>query len=183
MLQDITNRKELEEKLNSLARLDDLTRLINRREFDSLFELALARVERSATGLALLFLDLDGFKKVNDTLGHEAGDEVLKITAKRLLKQIRKTDVAGRMGGDEFTIILESNLTRKNLILIVERILKSISTPFPLSNDQSAQLSCSIGIALAPDEGLDIKQLYAVADAAMYKAKNLGKNQFYIGTD
>ncbi len=181
ILQDITNRKELEQRLVSLSRTDDLTGLINRREFDVQLEHALARSLRASSRIALLFIDMDGFKKVNDDFGHDAGDQVLKMIAERVTMNIRKTDLAGRMGGDEFTVLLESDITEESLIPVVERILQSLSEPFKLPKNKIAQLSGSIGIALSPDHANDIKKLYSISDIAMYEAKKLGKNQFVMG--
>ena len=179
---DIAERKELEQKLQKLSRTDDLTALWNRREFNYQLERALNRITRTKSRIALLCIDLDGFKKVNDELGYDAGDEVLKIVASRLTDQLRKTDVTARIGGDEFTVVLEGVVTRENTILVVEKILSTLNLPCNLSTGQSPQLSGSIGFAIAPDDGDDMKHLISAADTAMYKAKNLGKNRYAMAS-
>jgi len=145
-------------------------------------ERALNRITRTKSRIALLCIDLDGFKKVNDELGYDAGDEVLKIVASRLTDQLRKTDVTARIGGDEFTVVLEGVFTRENTILVVEKILSTLNLPGNLSSGQSPQLSGSIGFAIAPDDGDDMKHLISAADTAMYKAKNLGKNRYAMAS-
>lgn len=178
--EDITERKALEKKLESMARIDYLTGLLNRREFENQLKKALERISRSDTALALLFIDLDGFKKVNDKMGHEAGDEVLKLTASRIEKLVRKTDIAGRLGGDEFTVILEGKVTQESVSIVAEKLLSALESPYQVSNDQTASISASIGIAFAPDDCEDIDLLLSEADKAMYQAKELGKNQYCV---
>jgi len=180
---DITERKALEEKLLALASLDDLTQLANRRELDTNLEHALARCARSKTKLALLFIDMDGFKEVNDQFGHEAGDEVLKLIASRIVTLLRKSDIAGRMGGDEFAVILEGNVSQDTTALVAQKLLATLSDTYTLSCGDVSSLSASIGIAFAPDDGSDLKHLLSKADAAMYEAKNLGKNRYVMASD
>lgn len=177
---DITQRKVLERKLEDLASHDTLTGLSNRRDFDARLEQALARSQRTNTPLALLFLDLDGFKDVNDKLGHQAGDQVLKIVAERITKIMRKSDTAGRMGGDEFAVILEGSVTRDTAALVAQKILAELSSPYTLEESSISYLSASLGIAFAPDHGVDLDALFANADKAMYTAKDQGKNRFAI---
>lgn len=179
---DITQRKELENKLEELASHDTLTGLSNRRDFDARLEQALARSQRTQTQLALLFLDLDGFKDVNDNLGHSAGDQVLQIVAERLTKIMRKSDTAGRMGGDEFAVILEGSVTRDTAALVAEKILTELASPYTLNEGAVSHLSASIGIAFAPDNGTELDALFASADRAMYSAKDQGKNRFAMAT-
>ena len=179
---DITERKRLEEKLLSLASLDDLTNLANRRELDNNLTQALARSERSHTQLALLFIDMDGFKNVNDKYGHEAGDEVLKLIASRIVTLLRKSDIAGRMGGDEFAVVLEGKVSTESTALVAQKLLETLSAPYTLSCGDVSDLSASIGIAFAPDDGDDLKHLLSKADAAMYEAKELGKNRYVMAT-
>lgn len=180
---DITDRTKLEEKLLALASLDDLTQLANRRELDNTLEQALARSARSKTKLALLFIDIDGFKTVNDQYGHEAGDEVLKQIAARIVTLLRKSDIAGRMGGDEFAVILEGAVSVDTTALVAQKLLDALSTPFALSCGEISNLSASIGIAFAPDDGEDLKHLLSRADGAMYEAKNQGKNRYIMASD
>lgn len=175
---DITERKALEHKLLSLASLDDLTGIPNRRELDNRLEQALNRAERNQAMLALLFIDMDGFKSVNDALGHEAGDQVLKLIANRIKKVLRKSDVAGRMGGDEFAVVLEGNVTCEATAVVAQKLLTSLSAPYTLSEGQVAHVSASIGIACSPNDGNDLKGLLSQADTAMYEAKKLGKNRY-----
>lgn len=180
---DITERKRLEEKLLSLASLDDLTNLANRRELDNSLTQALARSERSNTQLALLFIDMDGFKNVNDKYGHEAGDEVLKMIASRIVTLLRKSDIAGRMGGDEFAVILEGSVSLEATALVAQKLLATLSAPYTLSCGEVSGVSASIGIAFAPADGNGLKHLLSKADTAMYEAKNLGKNRYVMATE
>lgn len=180
---DITQRKQLELKLEELASHDTLTGLPNRRDFDTRLEQALARSQRTQAQLALLFLDLDGFKDVNDRLGHSAGDQVLQIVAERLTKIMRKSDTAGRMGGDEFAVILEGGVTPETAALVAEKILTELASPYTLNEGNISHLSASIGIAFAPDHGTELDTLFASADKAMYSAKDHGKNRFAMATN
>lgn len=178
ILQDITVRKELEQKLQSLASTDALTGLLNRREFDEQFARALVRISRTGTSLALFVIDMDGFKRVNDEFGHEAGDFVLKTAAERIGNELRKSDVAGRMGGDEFIVFLEGNETRESAALVAGKLVDALCAPYPLPGGGVVSLSASMGIALAPDDGEGLNTMFSKADAAMYKAKKSGKNQY-----
>ena len=179
-LQDITKRKNLEQKLLELSRIDDLTGLVNRREFNRLLEQALERIARTSSKLALLYIDIDGFKKVNDDHGHDAGDEVLKLVSSRIKNHLRKSDVAARVGGDEFAIILEGEVTTAHTIVVAEKMLATLSDPFRLSNKQKHMLSGSIGIVLSSDDEVDMQHLISIADKAMYDAKSLGKNRYIL---
>jgi len=180
---DITDRKKLEEKLLALASLDDLTQLANRRELDNSLEQALARSERSKTKLAFMFIDIDGFKEVNDKFGHAVGDEALKLIASRIVTLLRKSDIAGRMGGDEFAVILEGNVSLESIALVAKKLLATLSAPYALSCGGIICLTASIGIAFAPDDSDDLKHLLSKADAAMYEAKSLGKNRYIMASD
>jgi len=180
---DITDRKKLEEKLLALASLDDLTQLANRRELDNSLEQALARSERSKTKLAFMFIDIDGFKEVNDKFGHAVGDEALKLIASRIVTLLRKSDIAGRMGGDEFAVILEGNVSLESTALVAKKLLATLSAPYALSCGEITCLTASIGIAFAPDDSDDLKHLLSKADAAMYEAKSLGKNRYIMASD
>ncbi len=180
---DITERKELERRLKSLATLDDLTQIPNRREFDHRVEQALLKNQRYNERIALLFIDMDGFKDVNDRFGHEAGDRVLKEAADRLTGLIRKSDVVGRIGGDEYAILLDRKVTVDSVSTVAKKLLKSLSDPFPVNGNDRVQLSASIGIAFSPEDGDDIQQLLAQADEAMYASKNIGKNTFTFASE
>ncbi len=179
---EIAERKKLERELQALARFDHLTELPNRREFDRQLERALSLRSRTFSQIAILFLDMDGFKGVNDELGHEAGDHVLKIIAKRLEKSLRRDSTAGRVGGDEFALILESNVTRDGTVVVAKKILAELAIPYSLPNGKSVSLSVSIGIAFAPDDGEETGQLLSSADKAMYKAKKSGKNCYVMAS-
>lgn len=180
---DITERKAMEHKLQALASLDALTGISNRRELDNRLERALSRTERNQAMLALLFIDMDGFKSVNDILGHEAGDQVLKLVAQRIIKVLRKSDAAGRMGGDEFAVVLEGNISPETTILVAKKILVSLCAPYTLADGEVADISASIGIACSPSDGTDLKTLFAQADRAMYEAKKRGKNRYVMADE
>ncbi len=182
VLQDITQRKELEQKLESLARVDDLTGLLNRREFNQQFKQALQRTKRNGSKIALLYIDLDDFKSVNDLLGHEFGDQTLKEIASRITNELRQSDLAARIGGDEFNLLLEGKVDVDQAIEIADRLLKVLARPIKLSDDKSVCLSGSIGIAIAPDHGVSVKALTMLADKAMYQAKNSGRDQFVFAS-
>lgn len=176
---DITDRKQLEIKLKQLAYYDDLTDLANRTLLDRHLKKAMARSKRKSHPLCVMFIDLDGFKNVNDTLGHETGDLLLKEVAKRLNESVRDEDFISRLGGDEFIIVFEE--TDKHEVQdIAERVLTNISKPYNLEGKQ-AKVTPSIGISMYPDDGADRETLLNNADKAMYFAKNKGKSnyQFY----
>lgn len=178
LTQDITTRKQLELDLQQQAFADTLTGLPNRRAMEEQLPAALARADRTGHPLALLFMDLDGFKAVNDTWGHDAGDEVLRQFASRIRAQIRETDQLFRLAGDEFTLLLENlNDAPGDARRIADKILIAMQQPFCLDAAQVV-LSSSIGIALHfPGMDRDAEQLLAAADDAMYRAKHSGKNR------
>ncbi|MDB5838643.1 MAG: bifunctional diguanylate cyclase/phosphodiesterase [Herminiimonas sp.] len=167
--------KEANTALQRIAFLDGLTDLPNRMLLTDRLEHAIARSRRSGQVIALLFVDLDGFKTVNDSLGHQAGDQVLKEIAKRLSNIIRASETVARIGGDEFVVLVEAVDDRAALAVLARRIEAAVSMPIVLENDE-VQLSASIGIAVFPDDAKDEKQLLAHADLAMYNAKASGKN-------
>jgi diguanylate cyclase (GGDEF)-like protein len=138
---------------------------------------AINMARRYKKAAALMFIDLDGFKAVNDTLGHDAGDYVLKQVAQRLLSCVRETDTVARIGGDEFLIIATEINSPKNAAQIAEKVIQLVSKPF-IFKGKKAVVGTSIGIALFPDHGKDMDQLIKQADEAMYKVKNAGKNGF-----
>jgi len=173
---DLTINQE-KQQLFFRANFDLLTSLYNREHF--LFELKeyIALMKRNNYKIAILFIDLDHFKEINDTLGHNAGDEVLKVIAKRLQKSIRETDIIARFGGDEFVILL-NNIDNINTISELScRILKNLKEPIILNNTPY-HISASIGISISPDDSLDVNTLIKYADTAMYKAKHSGKDRF-----
>ena len=179
VLQDISKRKELELKLETMAHYDDLTGLFNRREFGRQFAQSLERVKRNQGRLALFYIDLDGFKQINDTRGHNVGDRALQVVATRIRNELRTTDIAARVGGDEFNLLFEG-FEDDGVETIAERILQLLAEPIGLENRQKVSLSASIGIAIAPDLGTEPEQLTTLADDAMYRAKGLGKNRYAL---
>lgn len=176
-LHDITQRKAMEAEREREARHDALTGLLNRRAFMDLLPQALARADRSGRPLALLFLDLDGFKAVNDTLGHEAGDELLRHAGAMLLQSVRQTDSVVRLAGDEFVVVLENlSASAADGHLVAEKILAKLSAPLLLQHGQ-ARVSASIGMAVyAPGSGQTPSALIHEADGWMYQAKQAGKS-------
>jgi len=161
------------------ASIDPLTGLMNRASFDSLLNDALARAMRLGCEAALLFMDLDGFKSVNDKNGHPAGDSLLKEVAQRLLSSVREEDLLARYGGDEFVVLLESLSEREVVHAIAMRIIDTLSAPIQV-DDNAVQLSVSIGVALFPDHAHDASELVLHADAAMYWAKHEGGNRYMV---
>lgn len=159
-----------------LASHDPLTGLPNRTLLLDRFEQAILRARRQHTHVGLLFIDLDGFKAVNDTLGHGAGDELLKIIAQRLQQEIRAGDIVARLGGDEFIVGLLDATHREHIEHVSHKLLSAIAQPCQLAGRELA-LSASVGMCVFPDDGLDAKSLLKCADFAMYAAKQAGKNQ------
>ncbi|MFB2642919.1 EAL domain-containing protein [Shewanella bicestrii] len=179
---DITERKKAEEDLRFLARFDTLTGLPNRTLFQDRLNHAISQAHRSNNIVALLFLDLDRFKHINDSMGHHIGDLLLKAVAHRLQSAVREGDTVARLGGDEFTIILEGVAKTKAATLISEKVLKAFQAPF-LLDDKSLTISTSIGISLYPNDAEDVDSLIKFADTAMYHAKALGRNNFQFYTN
>lgn len=174
---DITERKKQVERIEHLATHDGLTGLPNRAMFDELLNKSLAHARRSHTKLAVLFLDLDKFKQVNDTLGHDVGDLLLQHVASILQGLLRAGDVVARQGGDEFTMVLPNLASTQDAIQLADKILRSLDQPCTLKGHE-LQNTISIGIALYPDDGTDISTLLKHADMALYRAKQAGRNNF-----
>ena len=175
---DVTDKKLAEEALASLARIDALTQLSNRRHFEEVLETARARALRSGEPLALLYIDLDGFKTINDTLGHAAGDIVLAEVARRLRSQIRETDLVARLGGDEFAVIAERAGSLLDVAELSERVLASLREPHEVGG-HAVTATPSIGVAIF-DAQESCETLCSRSDAAMYRAKLAGKSRFEI---
>jgi diguanylate cyclase (GGDEF)-like protein/PAS domain S-box-containing protein len=177
---DITQIKEAEERLRRMAHYDMLTGLPNRVLFRDRLDNSVKRAMRENTHIGVMFIDLDGFKKVNDTMGHRAGDKLLVEVAKRLSMCIRRSDTVARLGGDEFTVIMLNIKSMRSADIIARRITKTLSQPFILDSKE-VYITASIGIASYPDDGKDADELIKNADTAMYHAKERGKNnyQFY----
>lgn len=175
---DISLRKKSEEEVRQLAYFDHLTGLPNRRLFRDRLEQDVRRVERNNSSLALLFIDLDRFKEVNDTLGHDKGDVLLIETARRIRQHVRGADTFARLGGDEFTIILPDYGDESSINRVVKDVLREIETPFDLGGGSVGHISCSIGIVFYPQDATNIEDLLKHADQAMYAAKDAGRNRF-----
>ena len=174
------NRRRLEravKDLQYLANYDSLTQLPNRALCMDRIKYALKGASRSESSVAILFLDLDHFKDVNDSLGHAVGDQLLKATSQRLQEKIRSEDTLARLGGDEFVIILNHINDTENVIDVVEKIVSSFEDPFKLSSYE-VNTTVSIGVCMYPADGHDVDSLMKAADAAMYKAKEVGRNTY-----
>lgn len=183
-LHDITERKAIEAQREYEARYDSLTGLPNRRVFNEMLPAAIARADRGGKPLAILFLDLDGFKQVNDQMGHDAGDTLLREVAQRLQASVRQTDTVARIAGDEFIVLLE-NLSHngQDSQHTAEKILKQLSIPFKLEGEQ-VTIGTSIGIACyIPDSGHSPDTLVKAADQAMYESKRAGKGRISYASD
>jgi diguanylate cyclase (GGDEF)-like protein/PAS domain S-box-containing protein len=174
---DITKVKESQEKLDHLAHHDPLTALPNRLLFHDRLQHALLRAARDGEQLALLFIDLDRFKNVNDTLGHHIGDELLQQVAKALLERLREGDTLARLGGDEFIVLLENIDNHYGASLVAEKLVQMFEQPFMVAGHELF-VTCSVGISLYPDDAVDLNMLIRNADVAMYQAKARGRNGF-----
>ncbi len=193
LVRDITERRLADEQIAFLAYHDSLTALPNSRLFKDRLQHAISQAERNQKMIAVMFLDLDRFKLINDTMGHSAGDELLKITSQRLIEAVRKTDSVAvnvadfstsvaRLGGDEFTILFEDLDNLHSVTHIAERIIKNVSLPMTLER-QEVHISTSMGIAIYPDDGSSADEILKHADAAMYHAKAQGRNNFQFYTE
>lgn len=179
---DISERKRAQFALYSLAHHDSLTGLPNRVLLDDRITQAKALSHRQGTGFALLFLDLDRFKIINDTLGHAVGDDLLRLVASRLQATLRETDTVARIGGDEFIILLANISQREDIMLLADKIMKSLARPF-LLGDHELFVTASLGGCIFPDDGPDTESMMKKADIAMYHAKALGRNNFQFYND
>jgi len=193
LVRDITERKLAEEQIAFLAYHDSLTALPNNRLFKDRLQHAISQADRKGKLLAVMFLDLDRFKLINDTMGHSAGDELLKVTSQRLIEAVRKNDSVAinssdlsasvaRLGGDEFTILLEDVDSIQAVAHIAERVIDNVSLPMMLER-QEVHISTSIGIAMFPDDGKKADDILQHADTAMYHAKAQGRNNFQFYTE
>lgn len=178
---DITERKALEEKSHKRANYDCLTSLPNRNLFSDRLDLEIKRVERTGLPLALLFIDLDRFKEINDLFGHNTGDLLLVESAKRISECVRGTDTVARLGGDEFTVILTEVNRIPHVEILAQEIVQSLARPFLIKNEKIT-ISGSVGITLCPHDGSSSSVLLKNADQAMYVAKHSGGNQFSFFT-
>lgn len=176
--EDVTERYRAMEAMRYQARHDALTALPNRLQFLERLEEAVARATREGGNVSVLFMDLDRFKEVNDTLGHAAGDELLRVIANRLSEAVRKSDLVARMSGDEFAIVLEGIGDPGATFRVAEKVRSAIAAPVDLEGE-AVFPSCTIGVSLFPEDGTDAKTLLARADTAMFKAKDQGRNRAY----
>ena len=172
--------RESEARFRHQAQHDSLTSLPNLGLFQDRLQQALALAKRNKMRLALMFLDLDQFKPINDTLGHQVGDLLLKAVSQRLQEGIRETDTVARIGGDEFVILLPAIEDEKHALILAEKIRHLLSESFDLAGGHSLSISSSIGVAIYPEYGSDEVQLLKNADGAMYRAKQCGRNKVQL---
>ncbi|BBN80675.1 hypothetical protein PA25_06600 [Pseudoalteromonas sp. A25] len=176
---DITERKNAEEKIARLAYFDELTGLPNRRLFYDRLSMALASAHRESHKLAVMFIDLDRFKEVNDSLGHSAGDELLVQVSERIKNMLEEGDTLARLGGDEFVVLLTEVKHMSDVVGFANKILEQLSVAFEL-NDICVNATASLGAAIYPDDGVDSETLLKHADVAMYRSKEIGRNSFQL---
>lgn len=176
-IQDITARKNAEAQLAHLANHDPLTGLPNRNALSELLANAISSSERHRHRLAVVFLDLDGFKLVNDTLGHDAGDHLLRVISERLRSQLRGSDLVARLGGDEFVLVLPEISHAEDAGRVVQKCIRTIAAPVD-HDGHELSVSASAGISVYPEDGANVQALLVNADNAMYRAKELGKNTY-----
>lgn len=181
IMYDISQTKKKESELSYQAHYDALTGLLNRRQFEEQVRSHISSAERYQQKFALLFIDIDHFKEINDTLGHDAGDELLKVISERLKKNIRKSDIAGRLGGDEFVILLNGAHNLEITSVFAEKIIGTIKSPIKIKNTELF-ITCSIGISFYNLDGIHYESLVKSADLALYAAKEKGRNNFQFCT-
>ena len=179
---DITLTKQTEARLLHLANYDQLTNLPNRTLFQDRLAQALSRAQRDNYKVVLLFLDLDHFKNINDSLGHAAGDRLLGVVAKRIQACLRKVDSLARLGGDEFTIVMDKVQGLTHIVDLANKVIAAIDEPFQLSDTTTVMISTSIGVSVFPDDGLDTESLVKSADTALYHAKKEGRHNYQFFT-
>jgi diguanylate cyclase (GGDEF)-like protein len=173
--------RESEERFRHMAQHDALTGLATRLVLQDRLNVALESARRRETGLGLLMLDIDNFKEINDRLGHQAGDEVLRVTAKRIVEAVRKSDTVARMGGDEFVVLLPDLGDPQGVESLAAKMVAALSVPVALAG-REARISVSIGVCTAAGDRLDADALLTCVDAAMYQAKARGRNCFQVFT-
>ena len=179
LFSDITEKKQDEERVRNLAYFDALTQLPNRRLLTDRLSLAIATAHRHSYQMAVMFLDLDLFKRINDTLGHDVGDQVLIEVSNRLQACVREGDTVARLGGDEFVILLPELDDPSDAARLARRVIESIKQPMHFAN-RDLSVTTSVGIALYPDDTLDADGLLKCADIAMYQAKEVGRNRYQL---
>ncbi len=173
-LSDINARRQSEERLRFMALHDPLTELANRAHFDERMHFALANSRRYNENLGLILLDLDRFKPINDQFGHAVGDQLLQTVARRIKSSVRETDTVGRIGGDEFVVLLTGPVTRETAQLVADKIFNQVALPMEL-NGLHIEITCSLGLALYPEDGQDELSLTKAADDSMYRNKRAGR--------
>ncbi len=183
VLNDITDRKRAEQELRYLANYDTLTGLPNRTLLSERLGHAIIRARRGNRKVAVLFLDLDRFKHVNDSMGHAAGDRMLKAAGSRLRHVVREGDTVARLGGDEFTVVLEDVAGNLEAEHIAQKVIAAFDQPLELDNGQEVVISPSIGISFYPDHGQVPTDLLKFADTAMYQAKERGRRTYMVYTE
>jgi diguanylate cyclase (GGDEF)-like protein len=172
---DISKHKEIEENLTRLAYYDSLTGLPNLRLFQDRYSQSLLSAKRYQRKLAVLYLDLDDFKLINDEYGHAVGDELLKTVAARLSHCVRDPDTVCRLGGDEFLILLQQFEQTEDIEKVAQRVIDALNNRFQIQHNDIS-ITCSMGAAIYPQDGIEGEALLEIADAAMYQAKKSGKN-------
>ena len=182
VIQDITERKLYEHKIERIAYYDSLTGLPNRKMFEGFFMKESARAQRKTGKIAILLMDLDGFKRVNDTLGHDAGDFVLQTVGRRMEESVRSGDTVARLGGDEFIAYLGQLTGEQEALAVAERILNACNQPMRYA-EQETGVGVSIGVSFFPDDGETLEKLMKQADLAMYFSKQRGKNSISFFRD
>ncbi len=181
MFADISERKQAEARIRHMAHHDPLTNLPNRVLLTARLDKALGHVSQTDTRLAVLFIDLDRFKHVNDTLGHSVGDRLLRVVARRLQSVLREEDTLARLGGDEFVVMIEALHDASHAATVARKLLSALEAPVQIDHHELF-IGASIGISLAPDDGNDTETLLRCADSAMYRAKDAGRNTFEFYT-
>ncbi len=180
IFEDITERREKEKELWNHAHIDSLTQLYNRNFFNERLNQSMLRAQRNKQYVGLLWIDLDGFKEVNDHYGHPVGDELLQQVAQRLEHRMRAYDMVARMGGDEFAVILADLSEQDFAIQVADDLIKLLAQPYELENRCTSNISASIGVSFYPLHAIDMEHLIKYADIAMYNAKKAGKNQVHV---
>lgn len=181
LMHDVSERKQMEDTIRQMAYYDSLTGLPNRNLMNDRLAVVLAHATRDQEQVAIMFLDLDNFKTINDSLGHEAGDHLLQQASQRIRNSLRQGDTVARMGGDEFIILAPGIHHSDDAAKLAQKLIDLMAQPFKIGNNE-LYIGCSIGISVFPNDGADIKTLLKNSDLAMYRAKEMGKNMFKMFT-
>ena len=181
-VEDITERRQNQARIEQQANYDSLTGLANRSLLNDRLQQAIYTAASYGARLAVVFVDLDRFKYINDTLGHDVGDRLLQVMAERLTSAVAASDTVARLGGDEFVLLLHGQAGPDTVALVLEQLLPKIAAPLRYGQSD-LEVTCSIGVALYPDDGSDPATLLKHADSAMYRAKEQGRNNFQFFTE